>query len=91
MLTNILHIHSKIKGFPDALETPSVWSNYHPKYVTKGPECIRSFKKGNAIFTFPKPPIKCPGAPQKIMYIAESHLKKVCNNSSINKTDRTYI
>ena len=26
---------------------------------------------GNAIFTFPASPIKCAGAPQKIMYLAE--------------------
>lgn len=35
---------------------------------------------GNAIFTFPNTPIKCAGAPQKIMYIADSYFRKVCTN-----------
>ena len=40
-------------------------------------ETLSSVTEGNLLFTFPNTPIKCPGAPQKIMYLAESHLKKV--------------
>jgi len=68
--------YEQIKGLPEALETPSVWSNYHPNYAPKGPQIIKAFNKGNAVFTFPKPPLKCPGAPQKIMYITERLLKE---------------
>ncbi|KAI6243002.1 Sulfide:quinone oxidoreductase, mitochondrial [Aphelenchoides fujianensis] len=30
---------------------------------------LEKFKGGTAVFTFPVPPIKCPGAPQKICYL----------------------
>ena len=40
-------------------------------------EAIKRTKEGEAIFTFPKPPINCPGAPQKIMYLAEDYFRKV--------------
>ena len=68
----------QIKGLPEALDTPYVWSNYHASYAPKGRQIIDAFNKGNAVFTFPKPPLKCPGAPQKIMYITERLLKEVC-------------
>jgi len=72
-----LHLdYHKIKGLPDAFETPGVCSNYSPLYVEKTLECLRQFKEGNAIFTLPNTPIKCPGAPQKAMYIAEQYLRK---------------
>jgi len=45
--------------------------NYSDKYVGKTQAALREFKGGNAVFTFPTGAIKCPGAPQKIMYIAE--------------------
>jgi sulfide:quinone oxidoreductase len=34
-------------------------------------EAIRSFRGGTALFTEPLTPVKCGGAPQKIMYLAE--------------------
>jgi sulfide:quinone oxidoreductase len=37
---------------------------------------ISSFKGGTALCTQPTTPIKCGGAPQKIMYLAEGHFKK---------------
>jgi sulfide:quinone oxidoreductase len=39
-------------------------------------EYIRNFKGGNAIFNFPNTPIKCAGAPQKIMYLADDYFRK---------------
>lgn len=72
-----INVHfEKIKGLPDALETPGVCSNYSPQTVMKTLEALKNFKEGNAIFTFPSSPIKCPGAPQKIMYLAEEFLTK---------------
>jgi len=75
----------QIKGLPEALEAvPEVCSNYHPKYATKTAEAIRNFKSGNAVFTFPKMPIKCPGAPQKIVYIAERQFVKAGKRDKAN-------
>lgn len=66
----------KIKGLPDAFDTPGVCSNYSVDTVEKTFECIKNFKGGNAIFTYPNTPVKCPGAPQKIMYLAEDYFSK---------------
>ncbi|XP_058451386.1 sulfide:quinone oxidoreductase, mitochondrial isoform X2 [Malaya genurostris] len=70
--------YDKIPGLEEALSIPKskVCSNYSPKYVNRTFEALKAFKAGNAIFTFPNTPVKCPGAPQKIMYIAEHYLRK---------------
>jgi len=39
-------------------------------------EVLQRTNKGNAVFTQPSTPIKCGGAPQKIMYLAEHHFRK---------------
>ena len=69
----------QVEGLPEALEDPTsgIASNFSEKYVTKTFELIKNFKGGNAIFTMPTLPIKCPGAPQKIMYLAEDYFCKV--------------
>lgn len=67
--------YDKIKGLPEAFETPGVCSNYSPLYVGKTTKAIHDFKGGNAVFTFPTGSIKCPGAPQKIMYLAEESFR----------------
>ncbi|XP_023345046.1 sulfide:quinone oxidoreductase, mitochondrial [Eurytemora carolleeae] len=67
-----LYRYDKIKGLPEAFETPGVCSNYSPLYVEKTTKAIKEFKAGgDAVFTLPNSPIKCAGAPQKILYIAE--------------------
>jgi len=39
--------------------------------------CIRALKPGSkAVFTQPPLPFKCPGAPQKIVYLTADHLKR---------------
>lgn len=68
---------TKIPGLVEALETPSVGSIYTPETAPKMAEVLRNFKQGNAIFTFPATPIKCPGAPQKIAYLTDEYLRKV--------------
>jgi len=69
--------YDKIPGLEAAFqEDPMVASNYHPKWVQKTNPALQSFKGGNAIFTFPNTGIKCPGAPQKIMYLAEEIFRK---------------
>lgn len=67
---------AKIKGLPEALGKNGVCSNYSYESVNSTWENIQNFKGGNAIFTFPPPPIKCAGAPQKIMYLAEDYFRK---------------
>jgi sulfide:quinone oxidoreductase len=68
----------KIKGLPEAFETPGVCSNYSANTVTKTLPAIQNFREGNAIFTFPNSPIKCAGAPQKIMYLTDAYFRQVC-------------
>lgn len=70
--------YDKIPGLVDALAIPkgAVCSTYSPKYVNRVYEALQNFKSGNAIFTFPNSPVKCPGAPQKIAYIAEHFLRR---------------
>ncbi|XP_068204174.1 sulfide:quinone oxidoreductase, mitochondrial-like [Palaemon carinicauda] len=67
--------YEQIEGLPEAFETPGVCSNYSPMYVKKTFKSLKRFKEGNAVFTFPNTPIKCAGAPQKIMYISEEYLR----------------
>lgn len=67
----------QVKGLKDALDNyPEVCTNYDPKYVKKTIKAIEKFDKGVALFTL-NMPIKCPGAPQKIMYLAEDYFRKV--------------
>lgn len=54
-----------------------VCSIYSPQYVENTWECLRRIESGQALFTYPASPVKCPGAPQKIMYIAEHYFRKV--------------
>ena len=56
---------------------PQVCSNYSEKYVNKTFPALQNFSGGNALFTYPNSPVKCAGAPQKIMYLAEDHWRKV--------------
>lgn len=69
----------QIPGLVEALSNKGggVCSNYSPKYVNRTYEALKNLKTGNAIFTFPNSPVKCPGAPQKIAYITEHFLRKV--------------
>ena len=63
-----------LPGLREALDTPYVCSNYlNPE---KTWEVLQNFKGGNAVFTQPSTPIKCGGAPQKIMYLAEHYFRK---------------
>src|SRR3954452_22850096 len=66
----------KIAGLAEALGHDGVCSNYSPDYVSYTWECIKALKPGSrAVFTQPPLPFKCPGAPQKIVYLAADHLQ----------------
>ncbi|UYV67120.1 SQRDL [Cordylochernes scorpioides] len=67
---------TKIRGLPDAFYTPGVCSNYAIDTVGKTFPAIQQTQEGNAIFTQPPNPIKCAGAPQKIMYLADANFRK---------------
>jgi sulfide:quinone oxidoreductase len=66
----------KIEGLPAALGKDGVCSNYRYDLVDSTWRNLQSIEGGNAIFTFPSTPVKCAGAPQKIMYLADDHLRK---------------
>jgi len=67
---------SKIEGLPAALGKDGVCSNYRYDLVDSTWNTLQQIDGGNAIFTFPSTPVKCAGAPQKIMYLADDHLRK---------------
>jgi sulfide:quinone oxidoreductase len=66
----------KIPGLPAALGTHGVCSNYAYEQADKTWETLQRFQGGNAVFTMPSTPIKCGGAPQKIMYLADEHFRR---------------
>ncbi len=65
----------KIKGLKETLGKNSVSSNYLFEFAPKTWEFIKNFKGGTAVFTNPPTPIKCGGAPHKIMYLACDYWK----------------
>ncbi|MEC1416839.1 FAD/NAD(P)-binding oxidoreductase [Bacillus haynesii] len=65
-----------VKGLKDAVGKNGVCSNYSYHTVDSTWENIRNFKGGTAIFTHPDSPVKCGGAPQKIMYLADDYFRK---------------
>jgi len=67
---------AKIDGLEGAIGTGGVCSNYAYDTVDSTWDAIRSFDGGRALFTFPNTPIKCAGAPQKIMYLAEHAFRR---------------
>jgi NADPH-dependent 2,4-dienoyl-CoA reductase/sulfur reductase-like enzyme len=68
----------KIDGAKEALDDPNspVGSIYRLDYAYKTSKLRENFKGGKAIFTLPTMPIKCGGAPQKIMYLSEETFRK---------------
>lgn len=66
----------KVKGLKETIGKNGVVSNYSYDYVNSTWETLRNFKGGTAIFTAPNTPIKCGGAPQKIMYLVEDFIRK---------------
>mgnify|MGYP000396781237 CR=1 FL=1 len=59
-----------IPGLTDTIGKNGVTSNYSYDYSPYTWELVKQMKSGKAIFTQPPMPIKCPGAPQKAMYLS---------------------
>ena len=78
----LVYDFSLVEGLKEAFEMGVVCSNYTNPEETWNQ--IKQFKGGTALFTQPTTPIKCGGAPQKIMYLAENHFKKTGVKSSTN-------
>ncbi|WP_054309578.1 FAD/NAD(P)-binding oxidoreductase [Mesorhizobium sp. 1M-11] len=66
----------KVSGLSAALGSNGVCSNYWADTAEYTWRLIQSFKGGTALFTQPPMPIKCAGAPQKIMYMMADHLRR---------------
>ncbi len=66
----------KVAGLKETIGKNNVCSNYSPDTVEYTWECIKNIESGNALFTQPPMPIKCAGAPQKIMYLAADRFRK---------------
>jgi sulfide:quinone oxidoreductase len=67
----------RIEGLDGHLGTGGICSNYAYDSVDSTWRFLENFAGGNAIFTFPSTPIKCAGAPQKIMYLADDWLRRL--------------
>lgn len=65
-----------IDGLADALGKNGVTSNYRYDLAPYTWELVRQFRGGTAIFTQPAGAVKCPGAPQKALYLAADHFRR---------------
>ena len=65
-----------IPGLAEGIGTRGICSNYSFEHVAYTWETIRTFKGGTALFTVPNTAVKCGGAPQKIMYLADDAFRR---------------
>lgn len=77
----------KVKGLAESLGKNGVCSNYSFKTAPYTFECIKNLKKGKAVFHNPHTPVKCGGAPHKIMYLAADYFRK---HGLLDKIDIQY-
>ena len=81
--------YDKIDGCQEALDDPNtpVSSMYQLEGAYKTSVLRENFRGGKAVFTCPPFPLKCGGAPQKILYLSESTFRK---NKVRDQTDMQY-
>lgn len=65
-----------VKGLKENVGKNGVCSNYSFETAPYTFECIKNYKGGPAIFHSPDTPVKCGGAPHKIMYLATDYFRK---------------
>ena len=66
----------EVKGLKENLGRNGVCSNYSFETAPYTFEVMKNLKKGKAIFHNPHTPVKCGGAPHKIMYLAADYFRK---------------
>lgn len=76
-----------IKGLTETIGKNNVCSNYSFETAPYTFECVRNFKGGKALFHNPSTPVKCGGAPHKIMYLATDYFRK---HGLLSKTEVHY-
>lgn len=76
-----------VKGLTETLGKNNVCSNYSFQSAPYTFECIKNFKGGKAVFHNPHTPVKCGGAPHKIMYLAADYFRK---HGILDKADIQY-
>lgn len=66
-----------VKGLKEALDDPQcpVGSIYWKDYANKFNNLASKIQSGKVIFTEPPMPIKCGGAPQKVLYLNEERFR----------------
>ena len=72
-----------VPGLRTGIGTNGVCSNYSFETVDSTWLALRDFSGGTAVFTMPQTAVKCGGAPQKILYLAEDYIRRkgLRNNS----------
>ena len=73
----------RIDGLEQTLGRNGVTSNYRFDLAPYTWDCVRQFSGGRALFTQPAMPIKCAGAPQKILYLAADHWRRKGVNAEV--------
>ena len=66
----------KIQGLQGNLGKNGICSNYSFETAPYTFECIQNLQGGKALFHNPNTPVKCGGAPHKIMYLASDYWRK---------------
>lgn len=66
----------KVAGLEETLGQNGVSSNYRFDLAPKTWQFMRQLKGGTALFTAPSTPVKCGGAPQKIMYLTADYARR---------------
>jgi sulfide:quinone oxidoreductase len=74
----------KIDCLVETLGKNGVCSNYSADKVEYTWETLQKIESGNVLFTQPPMPIKCAGAPQKIMYLAADRFRKKGISDKVN-------
>ncbi|KAL4702568.1 hypothetical protein ACJJTC_003067 [Scirpophaga incertulas] len=85
--------YDKVPGLLEALNDPKsgVSTIFSADYCEKTWNDLKNFRGGEAVFTYPDTPIKCPGAPQKIVYLADAYMNKTSVRSKTNVTYNTCL
>lgn len=65
-----------VAGLEETLGRNGVCSNYHFELAPYTWQCIQEFSRGHAVSTAAPMPFKCPGAPQKILYLAADYFQQ---------------